>query len=341
MMVSIIFGWEFDAMPFQVNPLRVLSIAFGALFLLNSPGWTQANFPSKPIRVIVPFPAGGGTDIIAREVSQKIATLNGWTMVLDNKPGSGGNLGIDALAKSAPDGYTIALGQTSNLAINPTLYSKLPYDVMKDLAPIALVASAPMLMVVPANSPHKTFADIVAASKAKPGSLNFASPGNGTVAHLASELLQKTAQVKFTHIPYKGAAQAVTDLIGGQVNLYMSSVPTLLSFVKSGKMRAIAVTSLKRMDDIPDVPTIAESGYPGFETVSWYGFVAPAGAPPEVINTLSFAVNTALKQSDLRKKIQDQGAEVLGNTPAQFSKMIKDEIARWGPIVRESGAKLD
>jgi tripartite-type tricarboxylate transporter receptor subunit TctC len=171
-------------MPSQIIRVCTLGLALSAL-LLSPASWAQTNFPTKPIRVIVPFPAGGGTDIIAREVSQKIATLNGWTLVLDNKPGSGGNLGIDALAKSAPDGYTIALGQTSNLAINPTLYSKLPYDVVKDLAPVALVASAPMLMVVPANSPHKTFADIVAASKAKPGSLNFASPGNGTVAHLA------------------------------------------------------------------------------------------------------------------------------------------------------------
>ncbi len=298
-------------------------------------------FPTKPIRVVVPFPPAGGTDIIAREVSHKLATTLGWTLVVENKPGSGGNLGIDATAKSAPDGYTIGLGQTSNLAINPTLYTKMPYDALRDLAPVALVAKAPMLFVVPASSPHKTLADIVAASKRNPGSLNFASPGNGTVAHLASELLQKTTGVKFTHIPYKGAAQASTDVIGGQVQLYMSSVPTLIGFVKSGKMRAIAVTSLTRVDDIPDVPTIDESGNRGFEAVSWFGFVAPAGTPPEIVNRLSAEINTALKAPDLRKKIQDQGAEILGSTPEHFGKLIRDEIARWAPIIKDSGAKLD
>ena len=318
-----------------------VGMALTAFGVFVAPNALAQSFPSKPIRVIVPFPPAGGTDIIAREVANKLATTLGWTVVIENKPGSGGNLGIDATAKSAADGYTIGLGQTSNLAINPSLYSKMPYDSIKDLTPVALVAKAPMLLVVPANSPYKTLAEIIAASKANPGSLNFASPGNGTVAHLASELLQKTTGVKFTHIPYKGAAQAATDVIGGQVQLYMSSVPTLIGYIKGGKMRAIAVTSLDRVDDIPDVPTVSESGYKGFEAVTWFGFVAPAGTPQAIVNRISSEINTALKAPDLRKKIQDQGADILGSTPEQFGKLIKDEIIRWAPIVKDSGAKLD
>lgn len=299
------------------------------------------NYPSKPIRVIVPFPAGGGTDIIARDVTNKLSSTLGWSFVVENKPGSGGNLGVDAAAKAAADGYTLALGQTSNLAINPTLYSKMPYDSLKDLAPVGLVASAPLVLVVAADSPYKTLADIVNASKAKPASLNFASPGNGTVAHLSSELFQKTAGIKFTHIPYKGAAQASTDLIGGQVQLYMSSVPTLLGHIKNGKMRALAVTSLNRVDDLPQVPTVAESGYKGFEAVTWFGFVAPAAVPKDIVVRLNTEINKALQSADVKKKLGDQGADVMGGTPEQFSGLIKSDIARWAPIIKESGAKLD
>lgn len=299
------------------------------------------NYPTKPIRVIVPFPAGGGTDIIARDVTNKLSSTLGWSFVVENKPGSGGNLGVDAAAKAPGDGYTLALGQTSNLAINPTLYNKMPYDSLKDLAPVGLVASAPLVLVVAADSPYKTLADIVNASKAKPASLNFASPGNGTVAHLSSELFQKTAGIKFTHIPYKGAAQASTDLIGGQVQLYMSSVPTLLGHIKNGKMRALAVTSLNRVDDLPQVPTVAESGYKGFEAVTWFGFVAPAAVPKDIVVRLNTEINKALQSADVKKKLGDQGADVMGGTPEQFSGLIKSDIARWAPIIKESGAKLD
>lgn len=299
------------------------------------------SYPTKAIRVVVPFPAGGGTDIIAREVTNKMSGTLGWSFVVDNKPGSGGNLGVDSAAKAAADGYTIALGQSSNLTINPTLYSKMPYDSVKDLAPIGLVASSPMVLVVGADSPFKTLADVVAASKAKPASLNFASSGNGTVAHLASELFQKSAGIKFTHVPYKGAAQASTDLIGGQVQLYMSSVPTLIGHIRSGKMRALAVTSLKRVDDIPQVPTIAESGYKGFEAVTWFGFVAPAAIPKDIVTKLNAEINKALQTPEVKKKLSDQGADVLGGTPEQFGALIKSDIARWAPVIKESGAKLD
>ena len=299
------------------------------------------SYPTKAIRVVVPFPAGGGTDIIARDVSNKLATTLGWNFVVENKPGSGGNLGMDAVANAPADGYTLALGQTSNLSINPTLYSKMPYDSVKDLAPVVLVASAPLVLVASAESPFKTLADVVAASKANPSLLNFASPGNGTVAHLASELFQRTAGIKLTHVPYKGSAQAITDLIGGQVQLFMASVPTLQGHIKNGRVRPLAVTSLKRASDLPQVPTIAESGYKDFEAVTWFGFVAPAATPKDIVTRLNAEINNVLKTPDVKKKLKEQGADVVGGTPAQFGVVIQTEIARWAPVIQASGAKVD
>jgi tripartite-type tricarboxylate transporter receptor subunit TctC len=307
---------------------------------LTSGAFAQA-FPSKAIRLIVPFPPGGGTDIIARETAQKVAATAGWTFVIENKPGAGGNMGVDAAAKAPADGYTIVLGQTSNLAVNPTLYAKMPYDSQKDLAPIVLVANAPLVMVTSATSPYKTLADVVNAAKAKPGALNFASPGNGTVAHLTSELFQKAAGIKTQHVPYKGAAQALTDVIGGTVELYMSSVPTLLGQIKQGKLRALAVTSAKRVDDLPNVPTINESGYSGFDAATWFGLLAPAGTPKDVVARLNAEFNKALQQPDLRKKLGDEGADPAGGTPEEFAALIKDEVPRWGKVVKESGARID
>jgi len=261
--------------------------------------------------------------------------------VMDNKPGSGGNIGIDAVAKSPADGYNIVIGQTSNLAINPSLYSKLPYDPLKDLAPVSLVASSPLVIVTGADSPYRTLTDVVKAAREKPGSINYATSGNGTVAHLAAESFQKVAGIQLTHIPYKGAAQGATDVISGQVQLYVSSIPTLLGHIKSGKMRPIAVTSARRADDLSQVPTIAESGYKGFEAVTWFGIVGPASLPKDVVAKLNADINKALQDPELRKKLGDQGADVEGSTPEQFGKLIRDDIARWGRIVKESGAKVD
>src|SRR5574343_1039980 len=269
---------------------RARRLARALLATTACTGALAQAWPAKPIRIVVPFPAGGGTDIIARETSQRVAKATGWTFVIDNKPGAGGNLGVDAVAKSPADGYTIVIGQTSNLAINPTLYPKLPYDAVKDLAPIVLLANAPLVMVTGMNTPHNTLADSVNAARAKPGQLNFASPGNGTVAHLTSELFQKAAGIKTQHVPYKGAAQALTDVMSGTVELYMSSVPTLLGQIKQGKLRPLAVTSAKRVDDLPDVPTINESGYKGFDAVTWFGLLAPAGTPKEVVERLNAEV---------------------------------------------------
>jgi tripartite-type tricarboxylate transporter receptor subunit TctC len=327
----------------DMTPTRRSLLALTATFAatLVSTGALAQAYPSKAIRVVVPFPPGGGTDIIAREVTQKVAAATGWTFVIDNKPGAGGNLGVDAAAKAPADGYTLVLGQTSNLAINPTLYAKMPYNPQKDLAPIVLVANAPLVMVTGVGSPYKTLADAVNAAKAKPGGVNFASPGNGTVAHLTSELFQRAAGVKTQHIPYKGAAQALTDVISGTVELYMSSVPTLLGQIKQGKLRALAVTSDKRVDDLPDTPTINESGYKGFNAVTWFGFLAPAGTPPEVLKLLNAEFNKALQQPALRKKLGDEGADPAGGSAEQFATLIREDGVRWGKVVKESGARID
>lgn len=311
-----------------------------AASLLLAPALHAQGWPTKPVRIVVPFPAGGGTDMITREVANKV-TGSGYTIVIDNKPGSGGNLGVDAAAKAPADGYTLVMGQTSNLAINPTLYAKLPYDPLKDLTPISLVASSPLVIVTGADSPYKTLADVVKAAKEKPGSINYATSGNGTVAHLAAESFQKAAGIKLTHIPYKGVAQGATDVISGQVQLYVSSIPTLIGHVKSGKMRPLAVTSAKRVDDLAQVPTIAESGYKGFEAVTWFGILGPANLPKDVVAKLNADINKALKDAEVQKKLGDQGADVAGSTPEQFAKLIREDIARWGTIVKESGAKVD
>lgn len=320
----------------QLSRRSLAVLAAGAILS----GSLQAQtWPAKPVRMVVPFPAGGGTDLITREVANRLAS-SGYTFVLDNKPGSGGNIGVDAAAKAAPDGYTFVMGQTSNLAINPTLYSKLPYDPLKDLTPVSLVASAPLVIVVGADSPFKSLADVVNAAKARPETINFATSGNGTVAHLAAEAFQKAANIKLTHIPYKGAAQGATDVISGQVHLYVSSIPTLLGYIKSGKMRPIAVTSEKRADDLPQVPAIAET-YKGFDAVTWFGIVGPANLPKEVVAKLNADINKVLKDPELRKKLGDQGADVAGSTPEQFATLIRDDMVRWGKIVKESNAKID
>ena len=298
-------------------------------------------YPNKPIKLVVPFPVGGGTDIFARTVGQALTDTFKWTVVPDNKPGAGGNLGIDSVAKSPPDGYTIGLGQTSNLAINPTLYAKLPYSPVRDLTPVVLLASAPLVIVVPENSPYKTFVDISAAAKLKPDQVTYGSPGNGTVAHLAMELLQKSAGIKLQHIPYKGSSQALTDLMGGQIQVYASSIPTALSQIKDGRLRAIAVTSLTRSPSLPNIPTIAESGVKGFEAITWFGFVVPAGTPSNIVQELNKNINQILKQPEVKAKLMSDGGDVLGGTSEQFANLLSKDLVRWGKVVKDSGTKLD
>ncbi len=317
----------------------VLGVAAAALPAASA--WAQSAYPAKPIRLIVPFPPGGGTDMIARTVAQKVADKHKWSIVIDNRPGAGGNLGVDAVAKAAPDGYTLVMGQTSNLAINPWLYSKLPYDSLKDLVPVVLVSSAPIVMPAAVNSPYKTFPELVAAAKAKPDAITLGYSGNGTVAHLAGTQATKAAGIELRNVPYKGAAQAMTDLVGGNIDLYMSAVPTLIGQVRNGKLRAVVVTSKTRSSQLPDTPTLAELGYKDFEAISWYGVLAPAGTPAAIVQQLNKAFNEALQQPDVIEKLRTEGGDVLGGTSQKFDQFLRAEVPRWGKIVKESGASLD
>jgi tripartite-type tricarboxylate transporter receptor subunit TctC len=317
-----------------------LQIAFAALALVAGSSLAQ-DYPARPIRLVVPFPPGGGTDISARTVANKLTETAKWNFVVENKPGAGGNLGVEQAVRAPADGYTLVIGQTSNLAINPALYAKLPYDPLKDLAPIALIVSAPVVLVVAADSRFRSLEDLVAAAKRDPGAVTFASPGNGTVSHLAGELLQRAAGIKLTHVPYKGAPPALTDTLGGQVQSFLSSVPSALGHIKTGRLRALAVTSTTRSAEMPDVPTIAESGYRGFEANTWYGLLAPAGTPAAVVARLNAEVNRVLAMPDVRQRLASEGGDALGGTPEQFASFLKAEHAKWGRVVKESGAKVD
>ena len=311
-----------------------------ALALFAGAAIAQA-YPAKPIRMIVPFPPGGGTDIAARTIANKLSEDVKWTFVVENKPGAGGNLGVEQAVKSPADGYTLVIGQTSNLAINPALHAKLPYDPLRDLIPVALIVSAPVVFVVAASSRYTSLGDLLAAAKTDPGGVTFASPGNGTVSHLAGELLQRAAGVRLTHVPYKGASQALTDTLGGQVQSFMSSVPSALSQIRAGRLRAIAVSSATRARELPEVPTIAEAGYKGFGASTWYGLLAPARTPAPVIARLNAEVNRALKTPEVRERLAAEGGEALGGSPEQFASFLKAEHAKWGRVVKESGAKAE
>jgi tripartite-type tricarboxylate transporter receptor subunit TctC len=318
---------------------RRAALALGLACAIAAPAFAD-SWPANPIRLVVPFTAGGGTDILARQVAKEVTQQTHWSFIVDNKGGAGGNLGVDNVVKSPADGYNLVIGQTSNLAINPTLYPHLPYNPVKDLTPISLIGSSPLVFVVASNSPYHSLAEIVAAARARPGTINVATSGNGTVSHMALELLMKDSGVKFQHVPYKGASQGLTDLIGGNVQVYISSVPTLIGQIQTGKLRPLAVTSTKRVRDLPQVPAIAET-YKGFEAVTWFGLLGPAKLPADITTRLSAAVNKALQSADLRKKLGDQGLDVEGSTPEQFAHLIQSEIAKWAPIVKGSGVTLD
>ena len=301
----------------------------------------QEPWPAKPIRLIVPFPPSGGTDLLSRELAAAIAASTKWTIVIDNRPGAGGNIGLEAAAKAAPDGYTIAIGQTSNLAINPALYAKPPFDALKDFAPIVLVSAQPLILVVASQAPYRTLADLVAAAKAKPGALNMGSPGNGTVGHIGGELFQRIAAIRCIHVPYKGAGPAVTDLMGGSIDLYFGNSQSVAPLVSSGRLRAIAVTSAKRMAVFPAMPTVAQSGYAGFEAGTWSGLVAPAGTPRAIVERINAEAGKALLRKDLLDKLAADGSEPMGGSPQRFADFIRSEHAKWGVVIREAGISLD
>lgn len=301
----------------------------------------QGVYPNQPIKVIVPFPPAGGTDVVARLVVEKLRANTGWTFVVENKAGAGGNIGMDALAKSKADGYTLGMGQTANLAINPTLYPKMPYDAAKDFVPVALVAGQPVVLVVNVSSPFKTMADLIAAAKAKPSTVSMASAGNGTVGHLTGEMLSRLAGIKVNHIPYKGAGPAATDLLGGQVDFYFATPQAVIAFIKTGKMRALAVSSTKRLPVLPDVPTVAESGFKGFDTTDWKLIVAPAGTPADIVKRLNAEVDKAMSNPSTAAQLLAEGSIPLSGSPQQAAQYVKAEQQRWSAVARESNIKLD
>ena len=314
---------------------RRLLLALAATTLTTG-AFAQGNYPDKPIKLIVPFPPGGGTDIISRVIGDKLSATLGWKVIVENKAGAGGTLGLDAAAKAKPDGYTMAMGQTSNMSIAPSVMSGLPYDPIKDFAPVTLVSEVPLMITVGAESPIKSFGDLVKAAKADPGKLLFASPGNATVAHLTGEYLQKVIGAKYRHVPYKGTAQALPDVISGRASFFVASVESAKGPVKAGQLRPLAVTSAKRLPDWPDVPTVAESGFPGFSAVTWFGIVVPAGTPAPIVNRLSAEIAKALQAPDVKERLEGE----LGTTgPAAFAAVLKSDHDKWGGVVKEAGIK--
>src|SRR3954470_20018697 len=299
---------------------------------------TAPDYPSKPVKIVVPFPPGGSVDAVARILGQKLSSKFGKQFVIENRPGAGGNIGSDFVAKAPRDGYTLLLAGVSSHAINPSLYPQLPYDPVKDFTPICLVYSLPNVLVVNPAVPAKSVQELVALAKAKPGTLTFASSGNGTTLHLSGELFKRMAGVDITHVPYKGNAPAVTDVIGGQVNLMFDNINNSLPHIKAGKLRALAVTGPTRIKVLPDVPTLADSGFRGYSILSWGGLFGPAGLSKPVVDRLNAEVNDALRDKQVRELLVSEGIDVQGDTPKQFQAFLLAEIARWSKLVKESGA---
>ena len=299
------------------------------------------GYPTHAIRLIVPFPPGGATDIIARAVAQRWTETLGQSVVVENRPGAGGNIGSDIVAKATPDGYTLLMGTVGTHAINASLYTNMPYDHIKDFAPVILVAGVPNVMEVNPSVPAKTVQEFIAYAKANPGKLNFASSGSGTSIHLSGELFKVMTGVQMTHVPYKGSAPALTDLMGGQVQVMFDNLPPSLPHIKAGKLRPLAVTSATRAPALPDVPTVAESGVPGFEASSWFGVLAPAGTPRPIIDRLNGEVAKWLATPEAKERMLSLGANAIGGSPEDFAAHIRAETAKWAKVVKESGAKAE
>jgi tripartite-type tricarboxylate transporter receptor subunit TctC len=299
------------------------------------------DYPEKTIRLIVPYTPGGTADILARTIGQKMAESLGKQVIIDNRPGAGGNIGADLAAKAAADGYTILMGTVATHAINPNLYPKMPYDAAKDFAPIVLVATVPNLLVVNPSLSARNVKELIALAKAKPGELAFASAGNGTSQHLSGELFMKMTGTDMTHIPYKGSAPAVTDLVGGQVQLMFDNIPSSLPQVRAGKLRALAVTGPRRSPVLPDLPTLSEAGLPGFSITSWFALFAPAGTPAKILLRLNKEAGNAIASKELRQQWMAQGIEPAGGTPEQLAAFRRSEAPKWKKIIRDSGARIE
>ena len=320
------------------NRIRLMAILL--LACLPVMAGAQSAYPNKPIRMIVPYPPGGPTDVLGRIVAQKLSESLGQQLVVENRPGASGMIGSEIVAKAAPDGYTL-LTNASIHVINPSLYPKMSFDALRDFAPVSLIAQVPLILVVNPALPAKSVPELIALGKAQPNLLNFGSSGNAAAPHLAGESFKIATGVRMQHVPYKGSAPALTDLIGGQVQLIFDSMPSAMPHVKSGKIRALAVTTAKRSPTVPDLPTIAESGAPGFDISTWYGVWAPVGTPKDIVNKVAAEMAKALQQPAVRERLAALGAEPVGNTPEEFAAYCQSELAKWSKIVRESGAKAD
>ena len=312
-----------------------------ALLLLTLTGLGHAQtWPTRPIKLVVPFAAGGTTSILGRAMADKLAPLLGQPVVVDNRPGAGGNVGMDAVAKSEPDGYTLLMGPIG-LAINPALYNKMSFDPIRDLAPIGLYAGVPNLLVVHPSVPAQSLKELIALFKANPGKYNYASNGNGTSSHLAAEMLKSSAGVDIVHIPYKGGAPAMADLLAGQVTMLFDQMPAVLPQVKGGKVRALGVSSAQRSAAAPEVPSLAEAGLPGFDMTVWFGLLAPARTPPAVLQRVNAEMGKVLQDPEFRTFLAGLGVSPLGGSPEAFASFIQAETQRWAQVVKASGARID
>lgn len=319
--------------------LRRSFMVAAALCAFSSASWAD-NYPSRSIKIIVPVAAGGGTDYSARVIAQKLSLALGQSVVVENRPGASGNIGVEQVARAAPDGYTLVMPITS-FPVNPSLFSKLPFDTVKDFAPVVLAGTLPLVLVVHPSVEARTPAELIALVKKQPGTINFANSGSGTAAHLAGELFKRMAGVDIVSVNYKGGGPAVSDLLGGQVQMYFATLPSVLPHVQAGKLRAIAVTGKQRLPDMPDLPTVAESGLPGFEVTAWFGLFAPAGTPEPVIKRLNTEVSQILQTTDMQRSLQQHGIIAGGGTSSDLGKHLREEIQKWSVVVKEANLKVD
>ncbi len=309
--------------------------------MAQAPGGAASTYPSKAIKLLVPFTPGGSTDILARAIGIELTKAWGQPVVVENLAGAGGSIGADKVAKSPADGYTLLMGHIGTLAVNPSLYPALPYDPVKSFAPVAWVASVPNVLVVHPSVKANNVKELVALAKSKPGQLNYGSGGNGSAANLATEYFKMQTGTSLLHIPYKGTSPAVTDLVGGQIQVLFTGGPAVLPFIKSGQLRALGISSVKRLDALPDLPTIAESGYKDFEADQWYGVVAPTGTPRDIVMKLNTQINLALNAPELKTRLAAEGAIANPSTPEVFGQLIVREIARWKPVIQSGRVKSD
>lgn len=312
-----------------------------ALLTVVVPAARAQEYPQKPITLVVPFTPGGTTDILAREIGTRLQAAYGQSVIIDNRAGAGGSLGAELAARAQADGYTLLMGHIGTLAINPSLYPKLQYDPLKSFVPVAFVARVPNILVVNSKSPITSLADLVKAAKAKPGSLAYGSGGNGSAAHITTEYLKHVTGTDMVHVPYKGTAPFVTDLLSGEIQVGFTGATAVMPQVRAGRLRALAVSSAKRMKAYPDLPTVAESGYSGYEADQWYGLVAPAGTPPAIVAKLNATINAAMETPELRHRLESEGAEADAIAPEKFGQFIAAEIARWRPILKAAAVQID